>query len=343
MVRIGIVGIGFMGRIHFLASQTLNSARVAAICSRDEKKRQGDWSATRGNFGPEPGQVDLTGVKAYATLGEMLADPEIDLIDICNTTTHHPETAIQALEAGKHVLVEKAIALKPKHADRMIAAARDAGKMLMVAHVLPFFPEFRFAAEAVKGGQYGALKAAHFERVIAKPDWSEEMSDSAATGGPAVDLHIHDTHFIAMLCGMPKAVFSAGTLENDAVNYLTTSYLLRNGAAVTCGSGAVAASGRPFMHGFQIYLEKATLAYNSSGLPLTVYGADGSVAVPDLGVPGDPLAAFTMEIQSAVDATRSGTVPDALSATTARNALALCYREIASVKKGKIVKVKKAK
>jgi predicted dehydrogenase len=343
MTRIGIVGIGFMGRIHYLASQHLNAAKVTAICSRDEKKRQGDWSATRGNFGPEPGQVDLTGVKAYSTLAEMLADPEIDLVDICNTTTHHPETAIAALRAGKHVLVEKAIALKPKHADRMIAAAQAAGKLLMVAHVLPFFPEFRFAASAIKGGQYGLLKAAHFERVIAKPDWSEEMSDAAATGGPAVDLHIHDTHFIAMACGMPKAVFAAGSIENGVVNYLTTSYLMKNGPSVTCSSGAVAASGRPFMHGFQIYLERATLAYNSAGLPLTVYGADGSTTVPDLGASSDPLAAFTMEIQSAVDATRSGLVPDSLSATTARNALALCYREIASVEKGRIVKVKKSR
>ena len=63
MVKIGIVGIGFMGRIHFLASQRLAGGRVAAVCSRDPKKLAGDWRNTRGNFGPEPGQVDLTGIK----------------------------------------------------------------------------------------------------------------------------------------------------------------------------------------------------------------------------------------------------------------------------------------
>jgi predicted dehydrogenase len=60
MVRIGIVGLGFMGRIHFLGSQQLRNAKVTAVCSRDAKKLAGDWSTTRGNFGPEPGQVDLT-------------------------------------------------------------------------------------------------------------------------------------------------------------------------------------------------------------------------------------------------------------------------------------------
>src|SRR4051812_28059555 len=62
MIRIGIVGIGFMGRIHYLASQKLSGAKVTAICSRDARKRKGDWTTTRGNFGPEPGHVDLTGI-----------------------------------------------------------------------------------------------------------------------------------------------------------------------------------------------------------------------------------------------------------------------------------------
>ena len=339
MIRIGIVGIGFMGRIHFLASQKLNGAKVTAICSRDPAKRKGDWSSTRGNFGPEPGTVDLTGVKAYSSLKKMLADPDIDLIDICNTTAHHPKTAIAALKAGKHVLVEKAIALKPRDADRMLAAARDAGKLLMVAHVLPFFPEFAFAAEAVRSGRYGALKAAHFERVIAKPDWSAEMADAAATGGPAVDLHIHDTHFMGLLCGMPQGVFSAGVVNNESVDYLTTSYIYPNGAAITCSSGAVATIARPFMHGYQMYFERATLAYNSAALPLTVYGSDGGAEKPDLGDDGDPLIAFTSEIQAAVDAVSAGAAPALLSAQLARDALALCYKEIESVKKGRIVKV----
>ena len=101
----------------------------------------------------------------------------------------------------------------------MVAAAKTAGKLLMVAHVLPFFPEFRFAAEAIRGGKYGKLLAAHFKRVIAKPDWSAEIGDTAKTGGPAVDLHIHDTHFIGLVCGVPKHVFSVGTREHRESGY----------------------------------------------------------------------------------------------------------------------------
>lgn len=340
MVRIGIVGIGFMGRIHFLASQRLKGAKVAAICSRDPAKRAGDWRNTRGNFGPEPGQVDLTGVKTYEKLEEMLADPEIDLIDVCTVTDQHTPVALAALKAGKHVLVEKAIALSPQDADVMVAAARTAGKLLMVAHVLPFFPEFKFAAEAVRGGQYGKVLAAHFRRVISKPDWSADIGDAAKTGGPAVDLHIHDTHFIGLVCGVPRQVFAVGTVERDAVTYLTTSYLYGpGGPAVTCSSGAISMSARPFVHGYEIYLEKATLVYDSGGPALTLLTADGKSARPALPGGGDPLSAFADELQAAADAVKSGKEPDLLSGKLARDALVLCHREIESVKAGKPVAV----
>src|SRR5262245_29222296 len=130
MVRIGIVGIGFMGRIHYLASQRLSGARVTAVCSRDPAKLAGDWRSTRGNFGPEPGTVDLSGGKKYAALADLLADTEIDLIDVCTVTDQHAPMALAALKAGKHVLVEKPIALSPADADALLAAAGAAGKLL---------------------------------------------------------------------------------------------------------------------------------------------------------------------------------------------------------------------
>jgi predicted dehydrogenase len=340
MVRIGIAGVGFMGRIHYLASKQLRDARVTAICSRDPAKLAGDWRATRGNFGPEPGHVDLAGVKTYSGYSAMLADPDIDLVDICSVTDQHALMATQALQAGKHVLVEKAIALNVADADRMLAAARQAGRLLMVAHVLPFFGEFAFAAEAVRSGRFGKLLAAHFKRVISKPGWSAAIGDAAATGGPAVDLHIHDTHFIGLLCGIPKEVRSAGTLEGDAVTYVATQYLYGpGGPCVTCVSGALAQKGRPFVHGFEVYLERATLIYESGATPLTVLTADGGSEQPALGGTGDPVESFTAELQAACDGVRAGREPDLLSGQLARDALSLCLKECQSVKEGRAVPV----
>ena len=148
MVRIGIVGLGFMGMIHYLAARTLKAARVTGIYSRDPKKLAGDWRSIQGNFGPRGEMMDLSGIKKYSQMEALLADPDIDLVDICSPTQLHAATAIAALQAGKHVLVEKPIALEPTEADGMLQAARQAGKRLMVAHVLPFMPEFAYAAQA---------------------------------------------------------------------------------------------------------------------------------------------------------------------------------------------------
>jgi predicted dehydrogenase len=340
MVRIGIVGVGFMGMIHYLAARRLQGAKVTAVCSRDPKKLAGDWRGIRGNFGPPGELMDLAAVKKYPRLEDLLADPDIDLVDVCNPTHLHPATAIAALRAGKQVLVEKAIALQPADADAMLAAARSAGKLLMVAHVLPFFPEFAFAADAIRGRRYGKLLGGHFKRVISRPDWSAEIGDASKTGGPAVDLHIHDTHFIGLVCGVPGKVFSTGVAENGAVQYLTTQYLYGpGGPAVSCSSGAVAQKGRPFVHGYELYLEQATLVYESGATPLTVLTADGKAEQPALSGGGDPLAGFVSEIQAAVEGVKSGKEPDLLSGKLARDALVLCHQECASVRSGAPVAV----
>lgn len=340
MVRIGIVGIGFMGMIHYLAAQKLRGAKVTAICSSDPKKLAGDWRGIRGNFGPPGAMMDLTGLKKYQRVDDLVADSAIDLVDVCNPTHAHAPTALAALKAGRHVLVEKAIALQPREADAMVRTARDTKKLLMVAHVLPFFPEFAFAADAIRSGRYGKVVAAHFTRVISKPDWSSEIADAAKTGGPAVDLHIHDTHYIGLVCGVPQKVFATGVATNDVVEYLTTQYIYgSDGPCVTCSSGAVAQKGRMFIHGFDIYLERATLAYDSSGRPLTLYTADGKSKQPKLKGGADPIAAFNDEIQCAVDGVNNGKTPDLLSGTLARDALAMCHKECQSVLSGKAVAI----
>jgi predicted dehydrogenase len=341
MATIGIAGIGFMGMIHYLAARKVPSAAVTALCSRDRKKLDGDWRGIHGNFGPPGTQMDLGNVKRYENYTDLLADGDIDLIDLCTPTYLHPDMARAALRAGKHVLVEKPIALEAHDADALVEEARKAGKLLMVAHVLPFIPEFAFAADTIRSGRYGRLLGGHFKRVIARPDWSADIGDASKTGGPAIDLHIHDTHFIGLVAGVPDRVFSSGLVQADgSVEYLTTQYLYgANGPAVSCSSGAVAQPARPFVHGYEIYLEKATLAYESGALPLTVYAADGTVQVPQLPGGGDELGAFSAEIQAAVKGVAAGKEPDLLRGSLARSALVLCHKECQSVRTGSAVAV----
>src|SRR5690242_15129554 len=103
MVKVGIAGIGFMGVTHFKALQNVKGARVAAICTRDEKKLAGDWRSVQGNFGDAGGTQDLSKVARYRDFDEMLADESLDLIDICLPTPLHRDATIAAVKAGKHV------------------------------------------------------------------------------------------------------------------------------------------------------------------------------------------------------------------------------------------------
>ncbi|MEZ6060717.1 MAG: Gfo/Idh/MocA family oxidoreductase [Planctomycetaceae bacterium] len=346
MTRIGIIGIGFMGYTHFEGARDLQGARVTAIATRDAKKRSGDWNGIQGNFGPPAGSVDVSGLKCYADYHDLLADPDIDLVDVCVPTDKHSDVVLEALKAGKPTLVEKPIAVDLDEATQMVAAAETAGVPLLVAHVLPFFPEFRFVTEAVRSGEFGLLKAGHFKRVICPPEWSSGMSDFRKLGGWGIDLHIHDNHFIAHACGRPDAVFSTGLLQDGLVNHVHTSYIYPDGGpAVTCVSGGIAAKGFQFGHGFELYFDDATVLYDAGtyggewvvNRPLTVIRNDGSVTVPELAGGDKWCSAFTRELETAASALQGNQDAGPLSSSLALDALKMCYAEAESIASGKAV------
>ncbi len=336
MVNIGIVGIGFMGVTHFKAIAKVRGGKVAAIVSRDDKKRSGDWRSIQGNFGGGGGVQDLAKVQGYRDLDELLADPKIDLVDICLPTSMHVETTLRALAAGKHVFLEKPIALSLKDADLLIAAAKKHKRHFMVAHVLRYFPEFSLGKNLVASGEYGKVLAAHFKRIIARPAWWD-AKDLQRTGGPAIDLHIHDTDFVQYLFGMPKSVVSQAYIgKGGTVEYIHTHYKYPGKMAISAEGGWLSQQGCPFEHGYDIYFEDAVLKFNSSwGQPPQLLTKDGKVRKPSL--PGKD--GFVGELQEAVDALKSDKASRVLGGQSARNSLKLCLREIEAAKTGKRVVV----
>lgn len=347
MVRIGIIGIGFMGYTHYEGARGLQGASVTAIATRDEKKLAGDWTTIQGNFGPRGGHVDTSHLKKYTDYRQLIADPDVDLVDVCLPTDRHFEVVLECLRAGKPVLVEKPISVSQQEAETMVRTAAEKRVPLYVAHVLPFFPEFRFAAEAIRDQRFGRLLAANFKRVIARPEWSGDMSDFRKLGGWGIDLHIHDNHFISHACGRPAAVFSRGLLQDGLVNHVHTSYLYPDGPAVTCVSGGIGARALQFAHGYELYFEDATVLFDAGTLagewvvsrPLSVLGSDGSLTHPELGGNGSWCGAFTDELQLAVDALTGRRDAGPLSAETALSALQLCWAETASIASGSVVSI----
>jgi predicted dehydrogenase len=330
------------------AYQKAKGVKLAAVCTRDPKKLAGDWRGIKGNFGPPGEQVDLTGVAKYSDLEGLLGDPSIDLIDLCLPPNLHSEAAIAALRAGKHVFVEKPMGLTAGECDRIMKAAEKADKQVLVGHVLPLLPEYAFARKAIASGKYGKLLGGHFKRVISDPLWLKDFYNAAKVGGPLVDLHVHDAHFIRLLFGMPTAVTSQGRMRGDVVEYCVSQFQFADASLVVSStSGVINQQGRPFTHGFEIHVEKATLYFDLAVLaggqlqvtPLTLLNHKGKVEYPQLP-PGDPmLSAFDAEIKEVVQSVTSGKPSALLSGDLARDAIMLCHKQTQAVKSGKTVKV----
>jgi predicted dehydrogenase len=320
---------------------------VVALCEKDATRLAGDWRSIRGNFGP-PGQImDLKGISRYSELDDLYADPNIDLIDICLPPSQHAEVTVKALKARKHVFCEKPMALAVEDAKKMVQAAKKANRMLMIGQVLPFFPEYDFAYKAIRSGKYGKLLGGHFKRIISDPLWMHGYFDPESHGGPMIDLHVHDAHFIRLVFGMPRAVQTVGSMRGKVAERFTTQFLFDDpDLVVTASSGVIRQQGRPFTHAYEIYLEKATLLYDAAtlgkewvvGYPVTLLSETGDAIRPKFP-PGDPTDAFVAEIEEVLRAIRTGKPSDRLAGELARDALLLCQRQTLSLEKRRAVKV----
>jgi len=345
MIRVGMIGIGFIGWIHWLAYQRLGGARVVAISEKIPQRLAGDWRGIQGNFGPPGEQVDLSGVAAYANLDDLLRDPQVDLVDIALPTAQHADVAIRALEAGKHVLCEKPMSLRLSDCERMVAAAKKADRLLMIGHVLPFFPEYDWALKTIRGGEFGSLRGGAFRRIISNPTWLTNFWSPAHVGGPMLDLHVHDAHFIRLVFGMPLEVTTTGRLRNNLPEFWHSQFRFADrNLVVAATSGTIEQQGRTFTHAFEIHLEKATLAFDFAVIggagrylcePMLL-DASGGVQRPELPG-GDPIDAFAIELREVTDCVRDGRPSEILGATLAQDAMRLCEAQSASLQTGKSV------
>lgn len=333
-IRIGLLGIGFIGKVHFDTLLKLPEAKLTAVCDIDPLKRGGRWPS------PLDGAeivADYTDMKVYAEAARLFADPEVDVVDIALPTYLHAEYTVAAFEAGKHVICEKPMARASAECDTMISAAKSAGRRLYIAHCIRFWPCYEKAREIVLGGAWGRVHTARFRRTSALPTWSWEgwLQDSAKSGLCALDFHIHDADFVHYLFGMPKSVTSlGGGYTPDRLDHIITAYEYEAGQLITAEGGWEHAPAYPFSMTFTIVMEKATLALGRDG-KLTLYPKEG--APQDIQIPpGDGYEAefrhFFTCLQKDAD---SSVVPP----QSARDTLRLIEAEIQAAKTKKTVHI----
>ncbi len=248
-----------MGSTHLKAALALPEIQVAAVCSRDEKKLAGDFSEIRGNNADPGGRVDLSSVAKYREIPALLADPSLDAVDISLPTGMHESVTLAALAAGKHVLVEKPMALDGASADHMVDAAEQAGRVLMSAQVIRFWPEYAALRETLCEGRLGAFRGATFRRRCAAPSWG------VWEGGGAFDLLIHDFDFVLHLLGAPQALSAAGCYDDAAgIDLLHTLLFYPDGAEVLITGGWHNRGEYPFSMEFTATFERDTVEFSTA-------------------------------------------------------------------------------
>ena len=336
-----------MGWIHYLAYQKISGIKIAAIATRDPKKLKGDWRSIKGNFGPAGEKVDLKGIAAYPDVESMLADETLDLIDICLPPHMHREFTLKALKAGKHVFCEKPLAVNAKDCESMVKEAKKQKLQLLVGHVLPFFPEFEHIRKLVDSEKYGKLLGGNFKRVVSDPTWLTDFYDPEKVGGPMIDLHCHDAHYIRLLFGMPNKVVSQGRVKGEVAEYFNSLFYFDDpNLCVSATSGVINQQGRTFTHGVEVHFEKATVQFELAVLaggeietmPIKVLTSNGKVTRPKLKA-GDDIAGFVSEIKEVMKSIKSGQTSPILAGDLARDAVKLCHKQTESIIKGKAIKV----
>jgi len=341
MINVGIVGTGFMAVAHLKAYQKLPQARIAALANPSGRGLDGDFSRVAGNVGDQnPVRLDMSQVKAFRDISQLLADPDIHAIDICTPTHTHLDLCLAALAAGKHVLVEKPIARTSVEARRIANAASDAaarGVFLMPALCIRFWPEYSWVRQAIVSGVYGKVLDARFRRVAQAPGWGHQhFLKGSDSGGGLFDLHIHDTDFVVHCFGLPKSVTSAGySRVSGAVDHVVTLYRYPGGPVVSAEGSWAMTGGFGFNMAFTVNFEKATvdfdLARGSDALRLFAEGQAPATLKPDGG------DGYLGELRHFLDAIATGKPPSIVTPEDAVLSIQVAEAEEKSVLSGETV------
>lgn len=292
-----------MGAMHLEAYSKTPNARVTAVCSGNPRRRSGDLTDVGGNLPGKAVVHDFSAMQTYENWRALIDDPDLDIVDICLPTDLHAQVALAALAAGKHVLCEKPMALTLADCDRMMAAAVEHNRFLMVGQVLRFWPEYAYLRRFVQTAEYGRVRSATFVRRSSVPDWSGWLLNDARSGGAIVDLLLHDVDQALDLLGVPERVAAKSMGGPDTV----MATLIYPGGPEVRIQGGWFTPGTEFSMSFQVRADRAELEWRPDGLALSdLTGERRRVDLPESD-------AYHEEVSYFVDCCRNGTPPERCS------------------------------
>ncbi|MFA9479805.1 Gfo/Idh/MocA family protein [Phycisphaerales bacterium AB-hyl4] len=340
MVNVGVIGLGMMGGTHLDVYAKHPSANVVAISDANPDRLSGKEKAAGNIEGQAKGGIDYSAMKKYADGMELIADPDVALVDICLPTPMHRKFAEAAFAAGKHVMIEKPLANTAADAKAIADAAAKAKGLAMVGMCMRFWPGWDWLKQAIDEQTYGKVLAAHFRRVTSHPG-GPFYSDGKASGGAILDLHVHDTDFVYYCFGMPSAVYSRGyTTVTGQPDHVVTQYIYGDpakgeGPMATAEGGWALAEGFGFSMQFTVNFEKATVVFDiGASDPVTLHKGGKSEPVKVAAGMG-----YEHEIAYLLDCIENNRKPERVTVADAAESLKIVEAERKSIATGQVTPI----
>jgi predicted dehydrogenase len=202
-LKVGVIGVGGIAHAHFPGWKESPLTEMAAFADIDP--------AVLKRVAEEQG-VKLR----YQDPADLIANPEIDIVDICTPNMYHAPLAVAALEAGKHVLCEKPLAPTPREVRKMIEARDKSGKLLMTAQHFRFTGTAKALYAEIQRGALGEIYHARswMLRRAAAPTRPGFIQKKHSGGGPGIDIGVHILDLTLWMMGHPKPVTVSGVTQN---------------------------------------------------------------------------------------------------------------------------------
>ncbi len=274
MLKVGLIGCGFMGNMHANCYNNIAGVKVTAVADvRFEKAKE---------------IADMFGSEIYSTGKELIEKADVDVIDICLPTYLHAEHAILAMSKVKYLFVEKPVALNNAEADKMIAESIKTGCQVQVGQVIRFWDEYVELKNIVDKGVYGKVLNANFRRISPIPTWGWEdwLLDYSRSGGAGQDLHIHDVDYVLSVFGEPDTYYSVKNIAGERNSYVNTIMKYKDFVVGVEGTWNLPVS-HPFEATFRVVFEKAVV--ENAGGKFMLYTDDGAseIKLEKVEVKGD--------------------------------------------------------
>lgn len=268
MVKLGLIGGGFMGSTHSACYEILSkqmSVKVTAVADIDVEK------AKR--------LAEKFGAAIYNSAQELIDNADVNTVDICLPTYLHAEYAVKAMEKGYSVFIEKPVCLTGEEAQKLLDTQKRTGCEVMVGQCIRLWKEYVYLKDLVDSKKYGKLQSAVFKRISPRPGWAWDgwLLDTARSGSAALDLHIHDVDFVRYLLGEPKTFVSRISTPEHIFSFYTY-----DDTFVSIEGGWDYPAGFPFEMEYRAKFEKAAVVFNSGNNPaLKIYLESGGQIIPE--------------------------------------------------------------